>query len=145
MSVTAVDTNILFASLIPSADGHARAREFLNAQATNPDFVIPELCLVELYVLLRNPAVVARPLDAAAAGEIVGRFRRHPRWRLEDHDPAIMDELWQRMSQPGVARGRVFDLRLALGLLRRGVTHLATRNTRDFAGLGFESIFDPLA
>jgi hypothetical protein len=32
-----------------------------------------------------------------------------------------------------------------LSLTRRGVTEFATRNVRDFGGLGFTRVFDPIA
>jgi predicted nucleic acid-binding protein len=106
--------------------------------------VISELALVELYVLLRNPAVVERPLTADAAAARIDVFRQHPRWRLVDHDPEVMDELWRRAAGEGFARGRVFDARLALGLIRHGVTHFATRNTKHFEGFGFDVVWGPL-
>ena len=141
----AVDTNVLFAAVVAASERHASARSFLDVQANNPNFVIPELALVELYILVRNPAVVSRPLAANDAASIVARFRAHPRWQLVDHDPAIMDDVWARMGNPGVARRRVFDLRMALGLVRHGVTELATRNVADFEGVGFKRVFDPTA
>ncbi len=141
----AIDTNVLFESVVVAARRHAAARTFLDAQAANPDVVIPELALVELYALLRNPAVVARPLPAERAAAVVRSFRAHPHWQLVDHDPAIMDEVWARMGQPGVSRRRIFDLRMGLGLARHGVKEVATRNTADFDNMGFDRVFDPLA
>jgi len=38
----------------------------------------------------------------------------------------------------------VCDARLAHTLLDSGVEELATRNTRDFEGFGFERVFDAL-
>ena len=55
-----------------------------------------------------------------------------------------MDRVWAAAARPGVARRHVFDARLAHTLLDNGVTELATRNTRDFEGFGFERVFDPL-
>jgi toxin-antitoxin system PIN domain toxin len=145
LTVTSVDTNILFAALIASSTGHVEARAFLSAQSGNADFVIPELVLVELYVLLRNPAVVSRPIGASDAVDLVSTFRRHPRWRHVDHDPAVMDDVWRAARDPDSARSRIFDHRLAFGLLRHGVTEFATRNVRHFQGLGFSRVYDPLA
>jgi hypothetical protein len=45
---------------------------------------ICELVLVELYVLLRNPAVLSNPLAPADAVSIVQTFRQHPAWVLID-------------------------------------------------------------
>ena len=55
-----------------------------------------------------------------------------------------MDRVWAAAASPGVARRHVFDARLAHTLVDSGVKELATRNTRDFEGFGFERVFDPL-
>ena len=49
------------------------------------------------------------------------------------------------MAQAGLTRRHIFDLRLALTAQHHGVTQWATRNTRDFEGLGFQRLIDPLA
>ena len=144
-AVTAIDTNILLYALNANAPECAGAQRFLADRRDDADTVLSELSLVELYVLLRNPAVVKKPLSAAQATQTVGSFRRHPRWRLIDHAPAAMDEVWRRAGQGTFARNRIFDVRFALGLRLHGVTHLATRNVRDFGDLGFTEVFDPLA
>ena len=40
---------------------------------------------------------------------------------------------------------RIYDARLALCLLAHGVREFATVNVKDFAGLGFRRVFNPLA
>ena len=140
----AIDTNILLYALNADAPECTGARVWLDEQSADPNVVISELTLVELYVLLRNPSVVPHPLPAGAASSVVQSFRTHPMWRLVDHDPDVMDEVWRRAAARTFARTRIFDIRFALGLLRHGVTRLATRNVRDFARLGFEDVFDPL-
>ncbi len=142
--VTAVDTNILLYALNAQAPECLAARSFLEARKDDPDFVLSELVLVELYALLRNAAVVKSPLGPPEAAAVIAQLRRHPRWRLLDHDAACMDAVWYDAAQPGFARTRIFDSRLARGLLCQGVTHFATRNVRHFTGLGFTSVWDPL-
>lgn len=138
-----IDTNILLYSLNRDCPEHAAARDFVEACAQRPDVAIAELVLVELYVLLRNPAVVGRPLEAPSAAHLCRAFRRHPRWALVGCAD-VMDRVWAAAARPGVARRHVFDARLAHTLLDNGVKQLATRNTRDFEGFGFERVFDPL-
>jgi uncharacterized protein len=140
----AVDTNVLLYALNSDAPECARARSFLADRNADPDTVVSELVLVELYVLLRNPAIFRRPLDGTAAAAVIDQLRHHPAWQIVDHDPTVMTDLWRRAAARDFARTRIFDVRLALGLLKHGVTRFATRNTRDFAGLGFEDVFDPL-
>jgi toxin-antitoxin system PIN domain toxin len=141
--VISIDTNILLYSLNRDCPEHGPARAFLEACAGRSDVAIAELVLVELYVLLRNPAVVRKPLEAVDAAALCQVFRRHPRWALVD-TAEVMDRVWAAAARPGVARHHVFDARLAHTLLDKGVKELATRNTRDFEGFGFERVFDPL-
>jgi hypothetical protein len=101
--------------------------------------------LVDLYVLLRNPAVLRHPLKANAAVATVQHFRRHPTWLLVDHDSEVLDDVWKAAEQRYFARGRIYDARLALTLCRHGVTHFATRNVKHFEGFGFQSVWDPLS
>ena len=139
----AFDTNLLFAALEPSHADFRAARGWL--ESLEGDVAISELVLMELYVLVRNPAVARRPLSPAAAVELVERLRSHPRWRLLDTPEGLMTEVWAKAASPGFGRRRVFDARLGLSLVRQGVRDFATRNVRDFQDLGFHRVFDPLA
>jgi toxin-antitoxin system PIN domain toxin len=143
--VIAADTNIFLYALNADAPEHVRARAFLEAHVGNPDFVLCELMLVELYVLLRNPSVLRHPLDAGAAVAVVQQFRHHPTWQLIDHDPEVMDDVWKAAEERQFARGRIYDARLALTLRRHGVTEFATRNVKHFEGFGFQSLWNPLS
>lgn len=143
--LTGIDTNLLVYALNADAAEHAAARAFLDSRKHDSDTVLSELVLVELYVLLRNPAVFRAPLDGVRAVATIERFRRHPRWQLVDHEPAVMGELWAAAAAPGFARGRIFDTRLALGLRARGVRAFATVNVKHFGECGFDRVWDPLA
>jgi toxin-antitoxin system PIN domain toxin len=142
--VISVDTNILLYSLNADCAEHGQARAFLETCATRKDMAIAELVLVELYVLLRNPAVVRRPLEASDAASLCQAFRHHPYWAVVE-TATVMDRVWDAAARPGVARRHIFDARLALTLLENGVSEFATRNTRDFEDFGFARVFDPLA
>jgi toxin-antitoxin system PIN domain toxin len=142
------DTNLLLYSLNQDCLEYSRARAFFNSLPAAPgDVAICELVLIELYVLLRNPAVLKQPLDAADAASLVQTFRQHPTWRLIDYPGAsstVMDEVWRMAAQPNVGRRTVFDARLALTLRHHGVTEFATRNDSHFASFGFTRVFNPL-
>ena len=139
-----IDTNILFAALEATTPQHERARAFVEAQRDNDRLAICELVLVELYLLLRNPSVVARPLSARAAGGIVTALRRNPRWRLVENAP-VMEKVWELAGRDPFARRRLIDIRLALTLRHHGVNDFATVNTTDFRELGFHRVWNPLA
>ena len=143
-----IDTNILFAAVEVSNASHKAAAAFLEAAASRDDVVLSELVLLELYILLRNPAVLVRPLDAPQAVGVCQAFRTHPRWQvlgLPSESRAFHDAFWPRLATQGFARRRAFDWRLALSLLHQGVDELATVNTRDFEGFGFRRVWNPLA
>jgi uncharacterized protein len=140
-----IDTNIFLYSLNPSSEWHKPAVEFLREnfgdQANR--VAITDYVLVELYVLLRNPAVMSNPLTAVAARDLVTSYWKIPNvMRVEN--ATVMDEVWSRAGNNEFARRRIFDTRLALTLLHSGVTHFATANVVDFEGLGFEKVWNPL-
>jgi predicted nucleic acid-binding protein len=141
--VIALDTNLLFPALEPSHSDHGPARAFLDSLPGG--IALSELVLMEVYVLVRNPVLVRRPLGPKAAVELIQALRVHPGFRLLDAPEGVMAEVWPKAAAPGFGRRRIFDARLAVSLLRQGVTDLATRNVRDFQGLGLGRVFDPLA
>lgn len=146
--MTSVDANILLYGVNPASPFFGRARRFLDELTLREDVAISELVLVEFYTLLRNPAVLVRPLGASAAVEVVNAYRRHPRWMLLGFDMdsvRLHDELWRRAGGENFGRRRIYDARLALALHRQGVTAFATANVKDFQGLGFERVWNPVA
>ena len=142
------DTNILLYSLNQDCTEYDDARAFFTSLPTAPGSVaVCELVLVELYVLLRNPAVIKSPLDPVEAVSLIQTFRQHPTWRLIDYpgDTAeVMDDVWRFATQPNTGRRVIFDARLALTLRHQGVKDFATRNESHFAGFGFSRVWNPL-
>lgn len=139
------DTNILFPALETSHPVHAQARAWLESKVGDRDFSLCELVLVEVYTLLRNPAVCASPLSAKQAVRLIENLRSNPKWLILDHPgPGLMAGVWKHASQSHSVR-RIYDIRLALTLRHYGVSHFATANAKHFAGFGFEKIWNPLA
>jgi uncharacterized protein len=142
------DTNLLLYSLNQDCAEYGDARAFFASLPTAPGaVVICELVLVELYVLLRNPAVLKNPLAPADAASIIQTFHQHPTWALVDYpgDTAtVRDEVWRLAAQPNIGRRVVFDARLALTLRYHGVTEFATRNDSHFTGFDFSRVWNPL-
>ncbi|MCY3845640.1 MAG: PIN domain-containing protein [Acidobacteria bacterium] len=145
--MTSFDANILLYAFSRASPFHETARRFLEDLTPDDNVAVSELVLVEFYTLLRNPAVLARPLQAAAAVEVVQEYRRHPRWMLLGFDPdspALHGELWPLAARRSFARRRIYDARLALTLRRQGVTEFATANLKDFRGFGFDRVWNPV-
>lgn len=140
-----IDTNVLLYSLNPDSIWHRPAVEFLQKNLGVPSvrIAMTDYVLVELYVLLRNPVVMASPLSAQSARDLVtaywGAFNVS---RIENAN--VMDEVWKLAGDINFARRRIFDARLALTLRHAGVTHFATTNVKDFEGWGFEKVWNPL-
>ncbi|MEY2880172.1 MAG: ribonuclease VapC24, partial [Verrucomicrobiota bacterium] len=109
---------------------------------------ISEFILAELYGLLRNPAVLRHPLDADDAVEVIQTYRRHPRWRLIGfplESRPLHDLLWQKARATDFAFRRLYDARSALTMVTQGVKEFATANVKDFAGMGFQRVWNPIA
>lgn len=138
-----IDTDVLMYAQNQDCPEHDAAVVFLVSCADRDDVAICELVLVELYQLLRNPAVVTRPLDAPEAAEVCQTFRRNRRWALIENAP-VMNDVWVLAAPPGIARRRLFDARLALTLRHHGVDEFATRNVNDFQDFGFSRVWDPI-
>jgi len=138
-----IDTNILAYARVGTAPEHLAAARFLEELGDNSEVVISELVLVELYLLLRNDKILSPPLTAADAVKECQLLRAHPRWQLVD-SADVMKEVWPIVASEGFARRRIFDVRLAKTLQSHGVTDFATANSRDFEGLGFHRVWNPL-
>jgi uncharacterized protein len=138
------DTNILFYACHPGcAENHA-AREYLRKFANDTDFLICELVLSELYVLLRNPKLVDKPMTSGEAAQVCQSFRGNPAWGIIDYPGGLMDRIWDLCAEPAFGYREIFDARLALTLLHHGVTEFATRNTSHFERYGFERLVNPI-
>ena len=142
------DTNVLFAVIDSESVYHAAAIAYLNGVRESERFALCELVLVELYGLLRNPAVTKHPLNGAEAARVIHQFRSHPYWLMLDYpgpQAEIMSRLWELAASVDFPYRKVYDARLALTLRHHGVTEFATRNAKDFQGFGFKRVWNPLA
>ncbi len=138
-----IDTNVLLYAQNEDCAEHRAAADFVADCGRRDDVAIAELVLIELYQLLRNPAVLARPLDGPDAAEVCQAFRGNRRWALIENAP-VMNEVWKVAGTPGMARRRLFDARLAFTLRHHGVDEIATRNVKDFRSFGFARVWDPI-
>ncbi|MFM8658022.1 MAG: type II toxin-antitoxin system VapC family toxin [Chthoniobacterales bacterium] len=139
-----IDTNILAYARLADSPWHRQAAGFLESLRESSEVVIGEQTLVELYLLLRNDKILSPSLGPAQAVAECDLFRSHPRWRLVDAAD-VMDDVWPLAAVPGFPRRRIIDVRLAKTLQHHGVREFATANTRDFEGLGFRRVYNPLA
>jgi predicted nucleic acid-binding protein len=95
--MTSLDANLLLYCYSEASPFHEKSKNFVESMTPHTDVAVSEFVLVEFYTLVRNPAVLAKPLGAAEAVEVVQAYRRHPRWMLLGFDPdsvGLHDALW---------------------------------------------------
>ncbi len=137
-----IDTNILLYAQNKDCHQHQAAYDFVLKCSYQDDITLCELVLVELYMLLRNPAILKKPLNSDQAVEICDLYRQNPKWRLIENAP-VMDAVWKIANSPQFPRRRIFDVRIAMTLQHHGIKSLATANTKDFQDLGFHRVWNP--
>jgi predicted nucleic acid-binding protein len=145
--VISIDANLLLFSYCEDSPHHLGAKSFIQELSGREDVALSEFVLTEVYLHLRNPAVLARPLPPVEAVAVIQAYRMHPRWRVLGFPPHSRDihaELWLQAAQVGFARRRIYDLRTALCLQAFGVTEFATANVKDFRDTGFTRVWNPL-
>lgn len=144
MSVVSADTNLFLYAANPHSPRHEAATRFFASAGEEGDFVVCELVLVELYMLLRNRAVLAHPLGPSEAAAFCDRLRAHPRWQHVDYERQVSRSLWSWAAATSAGFRRIIDARLALTLRHHGVERFATANAKDFQGFGFERVWSPV-
>lgn len=144
VQVLSVDTNILFHASNSRSPLQETAGGFLASHAQNTEFCVCELVLMELYVLLRNPAVVEHPLSPGGAVRICQAYRENRQWRIIDYPGNLMSKIWRYAAEPTRGRRTIFDARLAFTLRHHGITEFATRDLEHFQDFGFVRVWDPL-
>ena len=143
-----IDANLLLYAFNTASPWHDSSRAWLTSVQGDEDVAISELILAEFYGLLRNPAVLKHPLPADEAVEVIQTYRTHPRWRLigfPTESRPLHDTLWKKARAASFAFRKLYDTRSALTMTAQGVTEFATVNVKDFEGLGFRKVWNPLA
>ncbi len=137
------DTNIAVYACNEASPEQPYAVQFLQSLALRNDVVVSEFMLVELYLKLRNAKIFREPMTAKEAADVCQGFRSNANWELFSATPE-MDEIWKQAAKKDFATRRIVDLRLGLSLVQQGVSEFATANTKDFHGMGFARVWNPL-
>lgn len=139
-----VDTNILVHAVNSGSPDHDWANAFIASHLANQEFAISEYVLTEMYVLLRNPVVMPKPLSAPDAVNLIMQFRLNKSWTLLKTTSDNSESIWKEAAKPQFPRRAIFDARLAYSLAAQGVKRFATRNIADFQRFGLFEVFDPI-
>jgi len=143
-----LDTNLLFHAYNADSPSHEAAFRWIASIQSSEDVAISEFILAEFYGLLRNPRILGEPLSAKSASGVIQTYRQHPRWRLigfPAESRRLHDALWKKSASRDFLFRRLYDVRTAMTLMAQGVTEFATVNVKDFKGLGFERVWNPLS
>jgi uncharacterized protein len=141
-----LDTNVLFYATNKGCPEHDAARGLLErAGAESGEWILADQVLFEYYRLVRNPAVLARPLSAAQAAYRLHFFRVELGCLHCAYEPRLFEELAAMLRAPSFPAGATFDAVLAVTLRGHGVDTFYTRNVRDFERFGWFEVVDPVA
>jgi len=139
------DTNLFLYAANPHSPYHDAATQFFRDTTSNKNnFVLCELVLAEIYMQLRNPAVLRTPLSAIDAATFCDPLRSHPQWQLVDYESAVSEALWKWARSPNSGFRQIIDARLGLTLRFHGVTEFATANIQNFQEFGFDRLWNPV-
>ena len=138
------DTNIFIHAFDVRSPRNTAARDFLERQSGNANFVVCELVLVELYMALRNPSVFERPMNAGESAKVCTGLCASNGWQLVDYHHAIRKNLWRMAEDDATAFRQIIDARLGLVLKFNGVEEFATVNVKHFRAVNFNRLWNPL-
>lgn len=140
-----LDTNILVYAANLDCPEHAAALEVVDRALAEPrEWILAEQVLLEFYKALRHPRILARPLGAREAAAQVRFLREESGFQVCCPEMAHWGDVFRGLDTPDFPYQRTFDLVLGVTLRRNGVRTFYTRNTADFAGLGFEQVLNPI-
>ncbi|CAN5374994.1 type II toxin-antitoxin system VapC family toxin [soil metagenome] len=140
-----VDTNILLYAANEDAEEHQPARKLIAGALQEPSkWIVADQVLFELYQALRNPGILQNPLSPEASAERLDFLHKQSGFLRCRYDAHCWNPVYEILSRPETPRQRTFDVVLGVTLARNGVTHFYTRNTKDFAGIGFKEVINPI-
>jgi predicted nucleic acid-binding protein len=144
--VKSLDTNILYFATNVRCPEHGKSLRLVEEVIADPrSWIIADQVLFEYYRLIRNPAVLAKPLSAAQAASRLRFFREDIGCLHCAYEPRFFHQLMDWLERPSLPAARTFDAVLAVTLKNHGVDAFFTRNARDFAGFGWFDVVDPLS
>jgi predicted nucleic acid-binding protein len=144
--VKSLDTNILYFATNLSCPEHKNALRLVEQMVEQPrSWIIADQVLFEYYRLIRNPAVLAKPLSASEAARRLRFFREEIGCLHCAYEPRFFAQLLDCLQGPSFAAARSFDAVLAVTLKNHGVKTFFTRNAKDFSAFGWFAVVDPLS
>ena len=140
--IRSADTHIFLYAANPDSLDHKTTRRFFEEEIVGERFLLCGRVLVELYMRLRNPAVLKKPKSTREAAAFWDALRAHPAWEFGDYEPEVDKPLWNWAAKTGTGFRHIIGAQLTLR--HHGVTHVATANAKHFEGFGFEKVWNPI-
>ena len=143
--MNSLNTNILVYAANEDCVEHSKANRLVNdALAAPGEWIIAEQVLFEYYKALRHPRILSKPLGPAAAVEQVRFLKEKSGFMVCCYEILLWDRVLAQLGRADFPYQRTHDRILALTLLHNGVKTFHTRNTKDFVGIGFEHLINPI-
>jgi len=143
--MNSLDTNILVYAANEDCAEHAKAIRLVNDALSTPrEWIIAEQVLFEYYKALRHPQILSKPLSAPAAAEQIRFLREKSGFMVCCYELALWGRMLDQLSRRDFPYLRTHDEILAQTLLHNGVKTFYTRNDKDFEGVGFEQLLNPI-
>jgi predicted nucleic acid-binding protein len=141
-----LDTNILVYAHNADAPEFPRAAAVIAHLARSPsEWLLADQVLWELYAALRNPTLLRKPLNAREAMARVRTLRENSRVAFCAYETRLYSQVAAQLERSDTPYRRTYDIVLAITLTSNGVSEFYTRNPKDFGGLGFKRVIDPIA
>jgi len=145
MSICSLDTSIPLSAANEDAPVDEVCKDLLRQIIEDPaKWVIADQVYLELYRALRNPRVMSNPLSVKPAAKRIGILRDEMGISHCGYASECWKGLVQRLEADNFPYKRTHNAVLAVNLLSYGVEKFYTRNTKDFAASGFESVINPV-
>ena len=139
------DTNILIYALNEEAAEFPAASELVQEALTHADqWIIADQTYFELYAVLRNPRIWAKPLSGKEALKRIEFFRNQSGFLHCAYDLDQWEPISRSLQRADFPARHIFDVVLAKTLIANGVTHFYTRNVKDFESIGLEQVINPI-
>ena len=146
MLVSSFDSNLLVYAHNEAASEHKAAKRFveMTLMDTAEQILIVHQTLFELFSVLTNGAVFARPLTPLQAWHTCDFYLTHSSLQIVSYEFPVMSIVEHLLAERPQRGNRLFDLVLAATLKYHGVRRLYTRNLKDFQNYSCLEVINPL-
>ena len=144
--ISSLDSNLLVYAHNKSAPEHDVAAGFVESLlkgGSGEQLLLLHQTLFELFSILTNPLIVAKP-NAREAWKICLYYFRHASVQTASYEAPVFQIVHDLLREKSQRGRRFFDVVLAATLKYHGVRRLYTRNEKHFRDYRFLEVMNPL-